>query len=43
MHGAADPGGWTLEALDLGEVCAQMLSDEVAEWSVLYSRDLLEA
>ena len=25
------------------EECAQMLSDEVAEWSVLYSRDLLEA
>jgi len=44
MHGGAgDPGGWTLEALELGEVCAQMLSDEVAEWSVLYSRDLLEA
>lgn len=41
--GAGDPGGWTLEAFDLGEVCAQMLSDEVAEWSVLYSRDLLEA
>ncbi len=41
--GADDPGGWTLEALDLGEACAQMLSDEVAEWSVLYSRDLLEA
>lgn len=41
--GADDPGGWTLEVLDLGEACAQMLSDEVAEWSVLYSRDLLEA
>ncbi|HEV2181883.1 MAG TPA: hypothetical protein VGR59_16255 [Gemmatimonadaceae bacterium] len=41
--GTGDRGGWTLEALDLGEVCAQMLSDEVAEWSVLYSRDLLEA
>lgn len=41
--GVEDPGGWTLEALDVGDVCAQMLSDEVAEWSVLYSRDLLEA
>jgi hypothetical protein len=41
--GTHDPGGWTLEALELGEVCAQMISDEVAEWSVLYSRDLLEA
>lgn len=41
--GGEDPGGWTLEAYDLGEACAQMLSDEVAEWSVLYSRDLLEA
>lgn len=38
-----DPGAWTLEAVELGEACAQMTSDEVAEWSVLYSRDLLEA
>jgi hypothetical protein len=38
-----DPGAWTLEAVELGESCAQMTSDEVAEWSVLYSRDLLEA
>ena len=43
QDGLDDPGAWTLEALDVGEVCAQMLSDEVAEWSVLYSRDLLEA
>jgi len=38
-----DPGAWTLEAVELGESCAQMTGDEVAEWSVLYSRDLLEA
>jgi hypothetical protein len=41
--GDRDPGAWTLEAVELGEACAQMTSDEVAEWSVLYSRDLLEA
>jgi hypothetical protein len=38
----ADPGAWTLEAIELGERCAQLTCDDVAEWSVLYSRDLLD-
>ncbi|MGH7623944.1 MAG: hypothetical protein ACREOJ_01340, partial [Gemmatimonadaceae bacterium] len=38
-----DPGAWTLETLDFAESCAQIVTDEVAEWSVLYSRNLLEA
>lgn len=39
----ADPGAWTLEALDLAESCAQAAVDDVAEWSVLYAKELLEA
>lgn len=39
----ADPGAWTLETLEFAESCAQIVTDEVAEWSVLYSRELLEA
>jgi hypothetical protein len=39
----SDPGGWTLDVLDVAESCAQVTADEVAEWSVLYSRALLEA
>jgi hypothetical protein len=42
MSGPDDPGGWTLEALDLAESCAQLTTDEVAEWSVLYSKDVAE-
>ena len=40
--GGADPGAWTLETLEFAESCAQIVTDEVAEWSVLYSRDLRE-
>jgi len=40
--GSADPGAWTLETLALAESCAQIVTDEVAEWSVLYSRELRE-
>lgn len=37
-----NPGSWVLRALDLAESCAQVVTDEVAEWSVLYSRDLTD-
>jgi hypothetical protein len=40
--GGADSGAWTLETLEFAERCAQIVTDEVAEWSVLYSRDLRE-
>lgn len=39
---ANDPGAWVLRALDLAESCAQIVTDEVAEWSALYSRDLTD-
>jgi len=36
----ADPGAWILKSIDMVEACAQIMTDEVAEWSVLYSREL---
>jgi hypothetical protein len=38
----SNPGAWVLSAVDLAESCTQVVTDEVAEWSVLYSRDLTD-
>jgi hypothetical protein len=43
LHGKADePGAWTLEALSLAEQCSLLVAEDVAEWGVLYGKDLLE-
>lgn len=39
---SSDPGAWSLEALELAENCACLVADEVSEWSVLYSKQLLD-
>ena len=41
-HDPDDLGSASLEAIELAESCAQIATDEVAEWSVLYSKELLE-
>lgn len=38
-----DPGAWTLEALALAEQCSVLVSEDVAEWGVLYGKELLES
>lgn len=35
-----NPGSWTPEALKLAEYCARTLLDEVAEWSILYTKEV---
>lgn len=37
-----DPGAWIIEALELAEACAEITTDEVAEWSVLYAKEVVE-
>lgn len=37
-----DPGAWILEALALAEDCGRLTVDEVAEWSVLYAKEVIE-
>ncbi len=39
---ATNPGSWTLEALHLNEKIANDFVQEVAEWSVLYAKELVE-
>ena len=39
---AGDAGSWTLKAIDLAESCAHIVTDEVADWSILYSRRLTD-
>lgn len=41
-HPDSDPGSWTLEALHLSEKVANDFVQEVAEWSVLYAKELVE-
>jgi hypothetical protein len=38
-----DPGSWVGPAALLAESCAQLFLDEVAEWSVLYAKELGDA
>ena len=38
--GGADPGSWVGPAALVAEGCAQLFLDEVAEWSVLYAKEL---
>jgi hypothetical protein len=40
--GGADPGAWTWETLALAESCARITINEVADWSVLYSKNVVE-
>lgn len=40
---SADPGSWVGPAALLAEGCAQLFLDEVAEWSVLYAKELGDA
>ncbi len=39
----ANPGAWTGPAALMAEGCAQLFLDEVAEWSVLYAKELGDA
>lgn len=39
---ATDPGAWALESLHLTEKVANDFVQEVAEWSVLYAKELVE-
>jgi hypothetical protein len=39
---ATDPGAWALESLHLTEKIANDFVQEVAEWSVLYAKELVE-
>jgi hypothetical protein len=41
-HPNSDPGSWTLESLHLSEKVANDFVQEVAEWSVLYAKELVE-
>ena len=41
-HPDTDPGSWTLESLHLSEKVANDFVQEVAEWSVLYAKELVE-
>ena len=38
----ADPGSWNADVLRLGEAVANDLVQEVAEWSVLYAKEMAE-
>ena len=38
----SDPGSWSLVALALAEQCSDLVAEDVAEWSVLYSKQILE-
>jgi hypothetical protein len=40
--GAINYGSWNAQVLRLGEAVANDLVQEVAEWSVIYAKDLLE-
>jgi hypothetical protein len=42
QHPDSDPGSWTLESLHLSEKVATDFVQEVAEWSVLYAKELVE-
>jgi hypothetical protein len=37
-----NPGAWSLDALRLTEAVVKDFVQEVAEWSVLYAKELLE-
>ncbi|MCB1804955.1 MAG: hypothetical protein KDJ99_07340 [Candidatus Competibacteraceae bacterium] len=37
-----DPGSWLSESLEVAESCARIMVEEVAEWSVLYAKDVPE-
>lgn len=41
-HPDTDPGSWTLESLHLSEKVANDFVQEVAEWPVLYAKELVE-
>jgi hypothetical protein len=41
-HPVTDPGAWSAVVLRLAENCARDLVEEVAEWSVLYGKDVSE-
>jgi hypothetical protein len=40
---ASDPCAWSVEVLHLSEKIATDLVQEVAEWSVLYAKEVVEA
>ncbi len=40
--GATNPGAWSVEVLNLSEKIASDLVQEVAEWSVLYAKEVVE-
>lgn len=42
-RGSEDPGSWVSAAALNAESCAQLFLDEVAEWSVLYAKELRHA
>ena len=42
VQGDQDPGAWSLEALHFGEKVANDFVQEVAEWSVLYAKEIVE-
>ncbi|HEY0793384.1 MAG TPA: hypothetical protein VGD78_20145, partial [Chthoniobacterales bacterium] len=37
-----DEGGWATEGLLFAESCARIMADEVADWSVLYSKNVFD-
>ena len=39
---SSNPGSWNADALRLGEAVANDLVQEVAEWSVLYAKEIAE-
>jgi hypothetical protein len=39
---AADLGSWNVTVMRLGEAIASDLTQEVAEWNALYSKEFLE-
>jgi hypothetical membrane protein len=39
---ADDDGAWSAECLLFAESCARVMADEVADWSVLYSKNIFE-
>lgn len=42
QHPSAAPGFWPIESLHLSEKVANDFVQEVAEWSVLYAKGLVE-
>ena len=42
QHHSTNPGAWSVEVLHLNERIARDLVQEVAEWSVLYAKEVVE-